>query len=727
MNAERIFMSISPRASRGRRGAAGLLATFVAIGAAAVATMATSTPAQASSNGLALKPQMGWSSWSFIRRTPTAAKIQAQAQAIHDSGLQAVGYNYINIDDFYQVCDSNGFTVDNFGRWVTDTSTFPQGLKGVGDFVHNLGFKFGVYVTPGIPKNAVLKNTPIEGTSFHAKDIADTSKSEKNYNCKGMYYIDYNKNPTAAQAYLNSWAKQFASFGADYLKIDGVGSFDIPDVQHWKTALESTGRPIHYELSNNLDVNFGSTWKSLANGWRTQGDVECYCGPGPNGSGFPLTNWSHVQARFAKAQAWQKYAGPGGWNDLDSIEVGNGSGDGLTVDERKAHMSLWAMASSPFVLGTDLTHLDSTDKGLLLNTDVISVDQDAVAALPFGSSSDTTQVWHKKEANGDYVVGLFNNDTSTHTLSVTWSQLGISGSASVRDLWARKDLGVKASGYSVSVPTHGASLIRIHPGGSTGGGDGALLSQGQPITASSEGGTGYVATNANDGSTATRWASVSHVDPQWIRVDLGSTKAVGKVRLTWDVSCATAYKIQLSNDDATYTDAFTTTTGAGGTEDVTVSGSARYVRMFGSVRCRDAGYSLQEFQVFAPAAATPFTLVNPASSMCLDDTGASTTNGTLFEIWTCHAGQGQTFTPVGKALQFFGTKCVTAAGTTSGSKVQVQDCNSSAAQQWTFNSNGTVTAASGLCLDVVGGSTTRGAGVDVATCNTGSGMQWKKV
>jgi hypothetical protein len=126
----------------------------------------------------------------------------------------------------------------------------------------------------------------------------------------------------------------------------------------------------------------------------------------------------------------------------------------------------------------------------------------------------------------------------------------------------------------------------------------SLLSQGRPVLASSEGGSGYVATNAVDGNSATRWASISHVDPQWIRVDLGATKAISKVSLQWDLSCATAYQVQTSNDASTWTTAYTTTTGKGGTEDLALTASGRYVRMYGTARCRDAGYSLQEFRVY---------------------------------------------------------------------------------------------------------------------------------
>jgi chitinase len=134
----------------------------------------------------------------------------------------------------------------------------------------------------------------------------------------------------------------------------------------------------------------------------------------------------------------------------------------------------------------------------------------------------------------------------------------------------------------------------------TGGGD-PLVSRGKAINASSEGGTGYVATNANDGNTATRWASVSHVDPQWIRIDLGAKTDISRVSLQWDASCATSYALQVSDNDSTWTTAYSTTTGDGGIDDVSVNAAGRYVRMYGTVRCRDAGYSLQEFNVYGTA------------------------------------------------------------------------------------------------------------------------------
>src|SRR6266516_3420037 len=393
-----------------------IVLTALSLGAAGVVAGILSGPdAQASNNGQSVRPAMGWSSWSFVRRNPTEANIIAQADAMKNSGLAAHGYQYVNLDDFFMKCDSNGPVVDGNGRWVVDTNRFPHGLKFVADHIHGLGLKFGLYVTPGIPANAVAKNTPIAGTSLHAKDIADTSKTEKNYNCKHMYYIDYSK--PGSQEYVNSFANLYASWSVDYLKIDGVGAQDIPDVQAWDKALRQTGRPINYALSNNLPIANATTWRQLANSWRTQGDVECYCSGQPNGVGYPLTNWAHIAARFNTAASWQPFAGPGGWNDLDSIEIGSGDQEIQTIsgvsktDIRRTQLTLWSMAAAPLLLGTDLTLLTSAtppagvaaDKAMLFNDRVIAVDQDGVAAKRIVNSGGG-QVFSKKESDGSYVV-----------------------------------------------------------------------------------------------------------------------------------------------------------------------------------------------------------------------------------------------------------------------------------------------------------------------------------
>ncbi len=454
------------RARLARRWLVGLTGLSVAV-AGTVVGFLVAPDAHAENNGLSLTPAMGWSSWSFVRRDPTEAKIKAQADAMKNTGLAAHGFMYINLDDFYMKCDANGPVVDANGRWVVDSTRFPSGMKALADYVHADGLKFGVYVTPGIPQNAVTQNTPILGSSAHAADIADTSRTEKNYNCKHMYFIDYSKN--GAQQYVNSFANLFASWDVDYLKIDGVGASDIPDVQAWSAALRQTGRPINFALSNNLPIANATTWRQYANSWRTQGDVECYCGPGPNGSGYPLTDWSHVSARFNTAASWQQYAGPGGWNDLDSIEIGNGDQVGLTADQRRSQLTLWAMAAAPLILGTDLTKLDSTDLAMLTNDRVLGVDQDGVAAKRLVSSGNQ-QVFAKREANGAYVVALFNTGTTgNQTITVNWSTIGFTGNGDVTDLWSGSHTGIVANSYTATLRPGEQRLIRVVPqsGGGT--------------------------------------------------------------------------------------------------------------------------------------------------------------------------------------------------------------------------------------------------------------------
>ncbi len=433
--------------------------------AAVVVGLATPPAAQAEDNGVGRLPALGWSSWSYLRSDPTAAKVEAQAKAMKSLGLAKVGFQYVNVDDFYYVCPgSQGPAVDLYGRWLTDSSKFPPGKNGengiavVADYVHKLGLKFGIYVTPGISKQAVAQNTPIEGTPYHADDIA-TMTPESNYNCGGMVGIDYSK--PGAQAFIDSWADEFARWGVDYVKIDGVGTEDIPDIKAWSDALKATGRPIHLELSNSLAISAASTWQQLSNGWRTDGDIECYCGA--NGSSFPLTDWSNVSSRFDQVAEWAPYGAPGGYNDYDSLEIGNGSNDGLTLDERMTQMSLWSLASSPLILGSDLTNMTVTDLKLLRNTDVLAVDQDGIDATRVANTA-TSQVFTKKEPNGDAVVGLFDTGSAAESIPTSVSALGLPRAKDylVTDLWKHTQTETTGA-LDPSVASHGVALLRLTP------------------------------------------------------------------------------------------------------------------------------------------------------------------------------------------------------------------------------------------------------------------------
>ena len=452
-----------------KRLVGGLLAVALLLPVLATAPVIDSGKALAEDNGVGQKPAMGWSSWSFYGHAPTLPAVEAQAEAMVRDGLEKAGYTYVLVDDYWYVCPgSQGPEVGKYGHWVIDTSRFPDqgklnGIETLARYVHHLGLKFGLYVTPGISKQAVAENTRIEGTSYRADQIATTAP-EASYNCGGMVGIDYAK--PGAQAFIDSWADEFASWGVDYLKIDGVGTGDIPDIKAWSRALRQTGRPIYFELSNSLSVKDAATWERFSNGWRTGHDINCYCGPPSADSGpafaYPLTIWYWVQTRFDEVAQWAPDGGPGAYNDLDALEIGNGVHDGLTPAMRQASMSLWALASSPLILGADLTHLNTLDRTYLINGSVISVDQDGIDARRV-SDGPSSQVFAKTEHDGDVVVGLFNTSSTPEMVSTTAKALHLStkDGYELTNLWTHHSVTASSATFAAEVPSEGVVLYRI--------------------------------------------------------------------------------------------------------------------------------------------------------------------------------------------------------------------------------------------------------------------------
>jgi hypothetical protein len=278
---------------------------------------------------------------------------------------------------------------------------------------------------------------------------------ERNYNCHGMAGIDYSK--PGAQAFIDSWADEFAVWGVDYVKLDGVGRSDMSDVKAWSAALRQTHRAIGLELSNNLAISDAADWARYANGWRTGPDIDCYC----SHTSYPLTDWANVERRFNEVAAWAPYGRPGAFNDHDSIEVGNGTGDGLTAPERQTQLSLWALGAAPLILGADLTHLDPLDRSYLLNRRVIGVDQDGIDARRIVHTS-TAQLFAKRERPAVAVVGLFNTSSSPRLLTVDQAQLGLPRTRGDRiaNLWtgASRLTGGRVGGR---VPADGVLLLRV--------------------------------------------------------------------------------------------------------------------------------------------------------------------------------------------------------------------------------------------------------------------------
>jgi hypothetical protein len=432
-------------------------------------TVAHAAVTHAAANNLAQKPYMGWSTWSLESTTAsgygtkwlTEANVKAQADVVHQK-LQQSGYQYINIDAGWWMDYNWNPTYDAYGRPAPYSGRFPDGIANVATYVHSEGLKLGIYYAVGLDIPAYNANYPIYGTSCHLQDIAVQPLTRTN-GWQGSYAINYN-NP-CAQAYINSIADQFASWGVDFMKVDGVtpGSFingasasdNRSDVKAWSQALLQTGRPIQLVISWSLDQNFLDTWQQYSNGARIDTDVECYCNS--------LVTWNNsLKQRFTDVVPWISAARPGYWNNLDSLDVGAGSMDGLSNDERQTYMTLWAIEAAPLYSGDDLTKLDSYGLSLLTNKDVIAIDQAGNPAKPVAQSSNQ-QVWYAKNADGSYTVALFNLDSNAAKVTANWSDLGFVGNTHVRNVWTHEQLGQFDGSFSASLPAHGSMLLNVRP------------------------------------------------------------------------------------------------------------------------------------------------------------------------------------------------------------------------------------------------------------------------
>jgi hypothetical protein len=446
-------------------GPVGLSSAFSAAPAPRKPATAASTAVTPSPLGpageAAQKPYMGWSSYSMQVYAPTtggwitAAQITAQSDAMHKK-LQPFGYKNINIDAGW-----NG-GLDAYGRPVPSKTLYPDGLQAVIDHIHKNGQKVGLYSIPGISDAVLEANYPVYGhPECTTGDLAVKPFQPGDYWGFG-HRVDMTK--PCAQAYIDSVADLFAQWGVDFLKFDSVTpgsghndlSMDARDeVKGWSQALAR--HKIWFELSWALDIKYADYWKQWANGWRLDWDVECYC------PGEALTAWPNIARLFPKVADWWRHAGPGGWNDLDSLDVGNGTMDGLTKDERRTAATLWAVSAAPFSIGNDMTKLDSYGLELLTNREVIAVNQAGRPAQPV-STKTNRQVWYSLNADSSYTVALFNLGTTEADMTVNFADVGLDGSAKVRDLWAKKDLGdFKSSFTAATVPPHGVRLLTVTP------------------------------------------------------------------------------------------------------------------------------------------------------------------------------------------------------------------------------------------------------------------------
>jgi alpha-galactosidase len=368
-------------------------------------------------------------------------------------------------------------------------------MAAVAAHIHKNRQKAGIYWEEGVPPGPYAANTPILGTPYTVQQIVQLPLATE---FNGYYLIDFTK--PGAQEYENSIIDLFAEWGFDYLKMDGVRTAlnrsgtlfvdDRPDVQAFSQAVRQSGREMYLNLSSKLNHDYVGWWEQWSNGRRIDGDIEC---DGCNGT-YGTTDWANVAARFTDLLPWQQDANSSlGWNDLDSLEVGNTANftypsnspeisqpsnpptaptslagtpalvDGLTNDQRQTAVTLWSIAGAPLQLGDDLTVLDSLGLQLLTNDEVIGVDQSGVPGHVV--TEGNTPVWAQNVCDGSYYVALFNLNATSAPVSVNWINLGFQGGADVRDLWTHNDLGIVTDTYTVTLDAYGSSLLQVKPFG----------------------------------------------------------------------------------------------------------------------------------------------------------------------------------------------------------------------------------------------------------------------
>jgi len=399
-------------------GRAGSI-TILAIAALLEAIPITSVSAQDSPpnplEGLAATPPMGWNSWNRFGCDVSESLIRETADAMVSSGMRDAGYEYVVIDDCWQV------DRDPDGAIVVDPERFPSGMKVLADYVHSKGLKFGIYSDAG---TATCQGRP---------------------GSRGHEFQD---------------ARTYASWGVDYLKYDWCnhGTQDAEaSYRTMRRALEAAGRPIVFSICE-WGTNRPWLWASgIGHLWRTTEDIlNCYdCREDWGGMGFV-----HI---LDLQDGLESYAGPGGWNDPDMLEVGN---DGLSDIEARAHFSLWAILASPLMAGNDLRTMSATTREILTNQEVLAVNQDPLGRQGRRATKrGDLEVWSRELYDGSRAVVLFNRGDSEAEIGVNWPDIGYPSriEASIRDLWRHADVGRFARGWSARVPAHGAVMVRVTP------------------------------------------------------------------------------------------------------------------------------------------------------------------------------------------------------------------------------------------------------------------------
>jgi alpha-galactosidase len=333
--------------------------------------------------------------------------------------MQAVGYEYVNLDD----CWISGR--DSSGNLQWKTTKFPSGIPALATYVHGKGLKIGIYETP---------NTET---------------------CVGIYGGIAPSVAVGSLGHEAQDAKTFAAWGMDYLKYD-LCQGNRSSFATMRDALRATGRSIVYSINpgngaddvcppNTCSLNLAS----IANMWRIGFDINA--------------SWASVTSLIDQDAPLYSYAGPGHWNDPDMLEVGNGLASNT---EDRAHFSMWAILAAPLIAGNDIRSMSSATTAVLTNADVVAVDQDPLGAQGrlVATPAANLQVWSKTlSGTNSRAVVLLNRTGASASITVQWSALGLpAGNATVRDLWSHTDLGSFSGSYTATaIPSHGVAMLKI--------------------------------------------------------------------------------------------------------------------------------------------------------------------------------------------------------------------------------------------------------------------------
>jgi len=450
------------------------LSITILVAAAAALLFLAKAAAPDSPSVLAATPPMGWNSWDSYGESVSEADIRANAEWMAKH-LKDYGWQYIVVDMGWYVTNHSAganaakaqFSLDDYGRFTPAVNSIPSAARGAGfrplaDYIHSLGLQFGIHILRGIPKEAVRKNLPIAGSSFHAGDAAKTSDT-----CPWNpfnYGLDASK--PAAEAYYDSLAEQYAAWGIDFLKVDCIADhpYKGEEIRLLSEALGKTGRSMVLSLSPGpAALEKAQELRKYAQMWRISDDVwDLWHSDKP----FP----SGIENQFARAAKWAPFSGPGHWPDADMLPLGrlepvagwqNPRPTRLTHDEQRTQLTLWSIFRSPLMMGGNLTLSDEWTESLLTNAEVLAVDQHSTSNHAV-LTTEKAAIWLARPASGDgYYLAVFNLDSAPETMGYSWMNVGLPpGSYRLRDLWEHQDL-APVDSLKVTLAPHASAIYRV--------------------------------------------------------------------------------------------------------------------------------------------------------------------------------------------------------------------------------------------------------------------------